>query len=112
MLFMNFSLLFILLFHIVPKALNGEEDKKEALKSSKPEIHQLPLDRHNQYRLFWTVDYEASAVTIEVRANLRRRDDWFALGFSDYGNITEADLCVLWFDRQPKAHFQVRKPDF
>ena len=70
-------------------------------------VFQLPLDSKNKYRLFWTLDYEASLVNIEVRAKLNTLNDWFAIGFSDYGNITGADLCVLWFDKKPRAYFEV-----
>ncbi|KAI1289348.1 Dopamine beta-hydroxylase [Halotydeus destructor] len=70
-----------------------------------PPIFQLPLDKDNKYRLFWTLDYKFNTVTIEIRAVLNKKTDWFAIGFSNYGNITEADLCLIWFDRKMKPHF-------
>jgi hypothetical protein len=70
-------------------------------------IFQVPLDSNNRFRLFWTIDYESEFVTLEVRSTLENKNDWFAIGFSDYGQITNADLCILWFDKKNRIHFQV-----
>lgn len=68
---------------------------------------QSPLDTSDRFRLFWNVDYDSKTVTFEVRAKLRRPGQWFAIGFSDYGQVPDSDLCILWLDFDSKTHFQV-----
>lgn len=77
--------------------------------AQKPIFFQLPLDPADKYRIFWTLDYKTETATIEVRASLQHESDWFAIGFSDYGNVSNADLCVLWFDLSLKSHFDVSR---
>ena len=79
---------------------------------STPMFFQLPLDSEDKYRIFWTLDYKTETATIEVRANLDKETDWFAIGFSDYGNVSNADLCVLWFDWRLKSHFDVSEAEW
>ncbi|XP_077500682.1 tyramine beta hydroxylase [Amblyomma americanum] len=64
---------------------------------------ELVLDPESRFRLFWTVDYEAESLTAELKLELPP-DDWFALGFSDRGDITLADVCVLWADAHGRPH--------
>lgn len=64
---------------------------------------ELVLDPQSRFRLYWTVDYEAKSLTAELKLELPR-DDWFALGFSDRGNVTLADVCVLWADVHGNPH--------
>ena len=45
--------------------------------------------------LSWTV--EEDSVEMEVRSVLAHHD-WLAIGFSDYGDLNNADFCVLWRD--------------
>ena len=45
--------------------------------------------------LSWTSDKDN--VEMEVRSVLANQD-WLAIGFSDYGELTNADFCVLWRD--------------
>jgi len=33
---------------------------------------------------------------------------WFAIGFSDYGELKPADYCVLWSDWHQQIHLQVK----
>lgn len=75
-----------------------------------PIVFQLPLDPEDKYHIFWTLDYKSESATIEVRTQLHSQTDWFAIGFSDYGNITNADLCIFWFDLHQKSHFDVSAP--
>lgn len=75
-----------------------------------PIVFQLSLDPEDKYHIFWTLDYKSESATIEVRTQLHSQTDWFAIGFSDYGNITNADLCIFWFDLHQKSHFDVSAP--
>lgn len=68
---------------------------------------QVPLDARNRFRLFWSIDYEAEVLTMEFRILLSGRYDWFAFGFSDYGEINNADLCIFWLDKKDRLHFKV-----
>ena len=68
---------------------------------------QTELDPQNKFRLFWTIDYLTESLTFEVRVILKDANDWFAIGFSDYGEMVGADLCILWTDKKHKLHFQV-----
>lgn len=83
---------------------DGDTNRTE----SKSINYQLNLDPDNKYRLFWTVDYDSQSVLFELRLIENRPLDWFAFGFSDYGSIANADLCLLWYDRRKKIHFDVR----
>src|SRR5262249_16860579 len=88
---------------------DAETSVNDAYEQPKAAYYQTALDSDNKLKLFWSVDYEAEAVTMEVRAILNRKNDWLGIGFSDYGNITKADLCLLWFDKKSKAHFEVSR---
>jgi hypothetical protein len=57
--------------------------------------------------LFWDVDYVTSTVHFRLRAQLPELPAWFGLGFSDYGEITNADVAVFWTDPDGWHHFQV-----
>ncbi|CAG2177798.1 unnamed protein product, partial [Oppiella nova] len=99
----------IILFYFHFNQIRGSESGGQELADSAIESNvtfQTQLDVDDQYRLFWTVDYETQAATLEVRAVLQRPYDWFAVGFSNYGEIVDADMCVLWTDRRHKIHFQ------
>ena len=74
-----------------------------------PNYFQIQLDSKNISRLFWTIDYQEEFVTLELRVSRDGQYDWFAIGFSDYGEINQADLCVIWFDNKNKVHFQVKQ---
>ncbi|XP_055929694.1 dopamine beta-hydroxylase-like [Argiope bruennichi] len=63
------------------------------------------LDPNDKLHLYWTVDYEEETVTFELRARVADHD-WIGVGFSDRGEITNADLCILWTDRKRKNRFQ------
>jgi dopamine beta-monooxygenase len=104
MIFATYSMLFVLLFSSFRNGVTTRLIEESKPKITKPLIFQQPLDGHNKHRIFWSLDYKTKTATIEVRANLNRTRDWFAIGFSDYGNITLANLCVLWFDLSGKSH--------
>ena len=45
--------------------------------------------------LYW--NYDEVNVGFEVRAKIKPKS-WRALGFSDYGELTNVDLCTYWTD--------------
>ncbi|XP_076359948.1 tyramine beta hydroxylase [Tachypleus tridentatus] len=65
----------------------------------------VPLDHRDRFHLYWTINYVDKEVIMEVRAHLNT-NDWIGVGFSDRGNISNADLCIFWVDRQGDSHFQ------
>ena len=73
-----------------------------AASSSRP--FRIPLDANSTFS--WILDYPAGTVSVEVHAP-GGRDHWVAVGFSDYGSLVGADLCVLWRDWRGRAHMQV-----
>ncbi|XP_054157733.1 dopamine beta-hydroxylase-like [Oppia nitens] len=115
-------LIFLFYFHFNHQLLQASidtinnSDDERLLSSSQPQplttniTFQTALDADDRYRLFWTVDYETQSVTMELRLVLADINDWFAIGFSDYGDIRGADMCMFWTDRRHgkhrKTHFQ------
>jgi hypothetical protein len=68
------------------------------------QIFRIPLDANSTFS--WTLDYPAGTVSVEVHT-AASRDHWVAVGFSDCGALTGADLCVLWRDWRGHTHLQV-----
>jgi hypothetical protein len=67
-------------------------------------IFRIPLDNNSTFS--WTLDYPAGTVSVEVHT-IAGKDQWVAVGFSDYGALEGADLCVLWRDWRGHTHLQV-----
>jgi hypothetical protein len=67
-------------------------------------LFRIPLDTNSTFS--WTLDYPAGTVSVEVHSPAER-DHWVAVGFSDYGALGGADLCVLWKDWRGHTHLQV-----
>ncbi|XP_061911121.1 dopamine beta-hydroxylase [Entelurus aequoreus] len=59
-----------------------------------PMPFRVPLDPLGKLRLAWNVSYERQEVTLELRA--ARLQHGVLLGMSDRGQLTRADLVVLW----------------
>jgi hypothetical protein len=70
-------------------------------------VFELPLDPGAEYRLFWSLDYPSSLVRFELHIPKLLYTSWFAIGFSDYGQFTDADFCILWADPAHRVHFLV-----
>jgi hypothetical protein len=68
-------------------------------------LFRIPLDTNSSFS--WTLDYPAGTVSVEVHCP-GDRDHWVAVGFSAYGALRGADLCVLWRDWRGYTHLQVR----
>ncbi|KAH9395206.1 hypothetical protein TYRP_020965 [Tyrophagus putrescentiae] len=57
-----------------------------------------------------SVDQADESVVFELRI-AQQQLNWFAFGFSAYGSVAEADLCLLWFDKRGKLWFDDIKTD-
>jgi hypothetical protein len=68
------------------------------------QIFRIPLDANSTFS--WTLDYPAGIVSVEVHT-AAEKDHWVAVGFSDYGTLEGADLCVLWRDWRGHTYLQV-----
>jgi len=74
------------------------------LATASARIYRIPLDTNSTFS--WTLDYPARTVSVEVHTTAGK-DHWVAVGFSDYGALEGADLCVLWRDWRGHTHLQV-----
>lgn len=62
-------------------------------------VYTAPLDDTGRTAIYWTVDYGSRTVKFEAHfAGSGNPFDWFAVGFSDRGNHSGADFCVMWVD--------------
>lgn len=89
-------------FAAIDKSFNNNPSHDE---STFP-YFEVNLDPDDKLHLYWTVDYEEETVTFELRVRSSEHD-WVGVGFSDRGEIKNADLCVLWTDKKRKNKFQV-----
>lgn len=106
---LSFITIFVFKFDAVSSQdINRHHDvHKSRFQSTKPEYFQLQMDPEDRIRLFWSLDYKKQLATIEFRAVLDHPYDWVAIGFSDYGNSSHADFCMLYYDAGHKPHFVV-----
>ncbi|KAG8337202.1 hypothetical protein J6590_029567 [Homalodisca vitripennis] len=65
----------------------------------------LPLDARGAHTLYWRLDYDDRTVSMELHSQVPT-GSWLALGFSDYGDITSADLCFFWTDWRGHTHLE------
>nr|BAT68975.1 tyramine beta-hydroxylase [Ambigolimax valentianus] len=72
--------------------------------SSTDNVYQIYLDPRGHFRFQWWVDYQRQDVHIKLTA-MAVASSWFAVGFSDYGAVTSADLVVFWTDETGSHHF-------
>lgn len=54
----------------------------------------------------WMLDYSDGSVAFEI--HIPPGYGWFALGFSDRGDLFPADYCLLWEDLKGKLRLQVK----
>lgn len=101
------SLFFLFLNHFASSNTTGNEwVRKNKLNETIP-TYEINLDSQDRYHLFWSIDYESETILFELKLKLTTNFDWFAFGFSDYGLMSNADLCMAWFDKRRFLHFQV-----
>lgn len=101
------SLFFLFLNHFASSTAGNEWARKNKLNETIP-TYEINLDFQDRYHLFWTIDYDSETILFELKLKLTTNFDWwFAFGFSDYGLMSNADLCMIWFDKRRFLHFQV-----
>ncbi|XP_053609984.1 tyramine beta-hydroxylase [Plodia interpunctella] len=65
------------------------------------------LDPHGELLLKWRVDYSARRILFQLSLSEKApSSNWFALGFSDRGELENADVCLLWTDYRGHDHFE------
>ncbi|KAF5286084.1 hypothetical protein FQA39_LY16430 [Lamprigera yunnana] len=67
-------------------------------------IFRVSLDEDGLITLGWSLDYSRKVVTFEV--HVPSELGWFAIGFSDRGELSPGDYCVLWYNWKGKLYFQ------
>ncbi|CAG0923435.1 unnamed protein product, partial [Notodromas monacha] len=89
-----------------PSTLRGKPFKSLDSPLTTKTFH-LNLGSERDPSLKWRVDYAKQEVQLEVKFKSSDSDqnDWLAFGFSDRGEIKEADLCVFWVDWKYQVHF-------
>ena len=108
--FIILSFLFVFIFKfdgVQSGSIDGHIDQKKVPNDVHKSYHQLQMDPDDKIRIFWSLDYKKESATIEIRFKSDHPFDWVTIGFSDYGNTSNADLCLLWFDMKHKPHFVV-----
>lgn len=68
-------------------------------------IYHVPLNEDNLITLDWQIDYISENLIFEV--HLPSNFKWFAIGFSNRGELFPADYCVLWYNWKHNVHLQV-----
>ena len=59
-------------------------------------------------KLVWHLDYEINSVQLELHYRVKKSEyKWIAIGFSDRGEINNADLCFACIDKDGKENYQV-----
>ena len=71
---------------------------KRSITKSDPLAYSLTLDPDSKFRMQWTPDFERQQIHFRVDISQSQPQSWFALGFSDRGDLAGADLCVAWED--------------
>lgn len=74
--------------------------------------YSLSLDPDSNFRLSWTPDFVKEEIQFRVDISQSPPQSWFALGFSDRGDWTGADLCIGWEDWKGSFIVQVKSFDF
>lgn len=68
--------------------------------------YELPLIPEHDVRLFWQISPAEEKITFCVKGNIRR-DAAFGLGFSEYGEVENADFLVMSTDDHGEHNLQV-----
>ncbi|XP_050394406.1 dopamine beta-hydroxylase [Patella vulgata] len=67
--------------------------------------YHVMLDITSKLMFCWNVNYSNRTVSIRVTCQLPP-NYWFGVGFSDYGEVTDADFVVFWNDPVSTHHLQ------
>ncbi|XP_072948838.1 tyramine beta-hydroxylase isoform X2 [Epargyreus clarus] len=65
------------------------------------------LDPNGDLLLKWRVDYSIRKINFQlILSDKAPAINWFALGFSDRGDLQYSDICLIWTDYKGKDHFE------
>ncbi|XP_041979262.1 tyramine beta-hydroxylase isoform X2 [Aricia agestis] len=65
------------------------------------------LDPEGALLLKWRVDYTTEKIYFQILISEKAPAlNWFALGFSDRGDLENADICLVWTDYKGKDHYE------
>ncbi|XP_026479444.1 tyramine beta-hydroxylase-like, partial [Ctenocephalides felis] len=67
--------------------------------------HEIALDSSGSLHLLWAVRQQ-HLIYFEVTPPSEYPDSWIAVGFSDRGDLTNADYCFMWTDYNGKLRIQ------
>ncbi|KAI4495678.1 hypothetical protein M0802_008513 [Mischocyttarus mexicanus] len=96
MLFVNFSVLLLFkILNIVAFTLSLNDNLND--------VHTIPLGSEATFH--WRVDLTSQLVNVEIHY-IGDQNTWFAVGFSDYGELKPADYCILWTDWHQQTQLQ------
>lgn len=94
--------LFIILKDVSCLSWHNHHQNREN-NSDKKDIHKVPLGSEATFH--WRVDFMNEMIIAEVHY-IGVDNAWFAIGFSDYGELKPADYCVLWIDWHRQIQLQ------
>uniref|UniRef100_A0A6P7GAW1 Tyramine beta-hydroxylase n=1 Tax=Diabrotica virgifera virgifera TaxID=50390 RepID=A0A6P7GAW1_DIAVI len=72
-----------------------------AQRGDSSEIYHVSLNVDNSVKLYWTLDYSSETISFEI--HIPQDYGWFAIGFSDRGQLFPADYCLLWKNLKKKV---------
>ncbi|CAH2048725.1 unnamed protein product, partial [Iphiclides podalirius] len=91
---------FLLVFYYTAHSISNETDQRFAESES-------ALDPNGALLLKWKVDYLSRKIHFQLIISERAPEvNWFALGFSDRGNLEYSDVCLVWTDYKGRDHFE------
>ncbi|NP_001243923.1 tyramine beta hydroxylase precursor [Bombyx mori] len=65
------------------------------------------LDPSGEFLLKWRVDYAVRKIKFTLTVSEKAPAfNWFALGFSDRGQLNNSDVCLFWTDYKARDHFE------
>lgn len=68
------------------------------------------LDPRGELKLKWRVNYGARKILFRLEFSEKAPSiNWFAIGFSDRGDLENSDICLVWTDYVGRDHFEVPK---
>ena len=70
----------------------------------KPLRYDVTLDQSRHLHLYWDIDPVTSVITFRLKSKLKP-EDFVGFGFSDYGEIENADVIMMWSDEHRRHHF-------
>ncbi|CAK1551235.1 unnamed protein product [Leptosia nina] len=101
---MRFHYLILVIFSLIPQIYSFSVYKKSERQVAESEA---VLDPNGDLSIKWRIDYVSHKIRFEVSLSEKGPAiNWFAVGFSDRGDIKNADLCLAWTDYHGNDHFE------